>query len=94
MLLWLWCRLATVAPTGPLAWEPPHAASVALKSKNNKNKKEQKLLFLLSFTQFLQHFHECQFLRRQQKLLRAFKIIYDLRKSLSGKVDVYKELAF
>ena len=32
-LLWLWYRPATVAPTVPLAWEPPYAASVALKSK-------------------------------------------------------------
>ena len=23
MLLWLWGRPASVAPTGPLAWEPP-----------------------------------------------------------------------
>ena len=36
----LWCRLQTrlgsgvaVAPTGLLAWEPPYAASAALKSK-------------------------------------------------------------
>ena len=26
VLLWLWCRPAAVAPTGPLAWEPPYAA--------------------------------------------------------------------
>ena len=30
-LLWLWCRPAATAPIGPLAWEPPYAASVALK---------------------------------------------------------------
>ena len=35
-LLWLWCRLATAAPIGPLAWEPPCAAGVALKRQNNK----------------------------------------------------------
>ena len=28
---WLWRRLAATAPIGPLAWEPPHAAGVALK---------------------------------------------------------------
>ena len=33
-LLWLWCRLADVAPTGPIAWEPPYATAVALKKKN------------------------------------------------------------
>ena len=29
--LWLWCRLAAVAPIGPLGWEPPYAAGAALK---------------------------------------------------------------
>ena len=28
-LLWLWCKLAAMAPTGPLAWEPPYAMSEA-----------------------------------------------------------------
>ena len=28
-LLWLWCRLAAVAPIRPLAWEPPYAALAA-----------------------------------------------------------------
>ena len=36
MLLWLWHRPAAVAPTGPLAWEPPCAVGAALKSKKNK----------------------------------------------------------
>ena len=35
-LLWLWCRLAAVVPIRPLAWEPPYAAGVALKSKKVK----------------------------------------------------------
>ena len=40
MLLWLWCRLAAVAPIGPLAWELPYAAGAALKKKKqNKTKK-------------------------------------------------------
>ena len=25
-LLWLWNRMAAVAPTGPLAWEPTYAS--------------------------------------------------------------------
>ena len=33
VLLWLWCRLAAVAPIRPLAWEPPYAAGMALKRK-------------------------------------------------------------
>ena len=32
----LWCRQAAAAPIGPLAWEPPYASGVALKSKINK----------------------------------------------------------
>ena len=31
-LLWLWCRPAAIAPTGPLAWEPPSAVGVALEN--------------------------------------------------------------
>ena len=30
-LLWLWCRPAAIAPSRPLAWEPPYTMSVALK---------------------------------------------------------------
>ena len=30
-LLWLWWRLAAVAPIRPLAWEPPYAEGAALK---------------------------------------------------------------
>ena len=36
MLLWLWRRLAAVAPIRPLAWEPPCAADAALKNKQTK----------------------------------------------------------
>ena len=35
-LLWLWLWPATVALMGPLAWEPPHAMGVVLKSKKKK----------------------------------------------------------
>ena len=35
-LAWLWCRQATTAPLGPLAWELPYAAGVALKRKQTK----------------------------------------------------------
>ena len=38
-LLWLWWRLAAIAPIRPLAWEPPYAAGAALgKTKKIKNK--------------------------------------------------------
>ena len=32
-LLWLWRRLAAVAPIRPLAWEPPYAAGAALEKR-------------------------------------------------------------
>ena len=35
-LLWLWCRPAAASLTPPLAWELPHVAGAALKSKTNK----------------------------------------------------------
>ena len=42
-MLWLWCRPAAAAPIRPLAWEPPHAAEVALEmAKRPKRKKERK----------------------------------------------------
>ena len=44
LLLWLWCRPAAVAPTGPLAWEPTYAGGAALKSKKKK-KKEKKTIY-------------------------------------------------
>ena len=37
-LLWLWHRLAAVALTQLLAWEPPYAEGMALKGKRNKQK--------------------------------------------------------
>ena len=36
VLLWLWCRLATVTPIQPLAWELPYAIGAALKKKKKK----------------------------------------------------------
>ena len=41
-LLWLWCRLAAIAPIGPLAWEPPYAVGVALKRQKKKRKEGRK----------------------------------------------------
>ena len=38
MLLWLWPRLAAIAPIRPLAWEPPYAVGAALKIQKIKNK--------------------------------------------------------
>ena len=44
-LLWLWCRPEASAPTGPLAWEPPYAAEVALEKEKKKKKKKTDLWF-------------------------------------------------
>ena len=41
-LLWLWCRPVATAPTGPLAWEPPHAAGAALEKGQKKKKKKKR----------------------------------------------------
>ena len=40
--LWLWCRLAAAALIRPLAWEPPCAMGVALKSKKQEKKLKKK----------------------------------------------------
>ena len=38
MWLWLWYRLAAVAPIGPLASEHPYAAGAALKERKKEKK--------------------------------------------------------
>ena len=38
-LLWLWCRLAGVAPILPLTWQPPYALAVAPQIKKKGEKK-------------------------------------------------------
>ena len=40
--LWLWCRPAAVAPTRPLAQEPPYAAGEALEKKKKKKEERKK----------------------------------------------------
>ena len=41
-LLWLWRRLAAIAPIGPLVWEPPCAAGAALEKSKRQKRKEKK----------------------------------------------------
>ena len=36
----LWCKLATVAPIWPLAWEPPYAERWGPKKQKRRKKKE------------------------------------------------------
>ena len=40
--LWLWLKPVATSPIGPLAWEPPYAAGVALKRQKAKNKQTNK----------------------------------------------------
>ena len=48
-LLWLWCRPAATAPIRPLAWEPPHATSAALKRHTHTHTKKKKIFSLISW---------------------------------------------
>ena len=41
-LLWLWYRLAAIAPIRLQAWEPPYAMGTALKGKKKKSKRFEK----------------------------------------------------
>ena len=41
-LLWLWRRPVTTAPIRPLAWEPPYAASAALKRQKDEEKERKR----------------------------------------------------
>ena len=59
-MLWLWCRPAAAAPTGPLAWELPYASSAALKIKRKKRQDQTQAvtpfsLFQVSKTRRLRH---------------------------------------
>ena len=38
VLLWLWCRLAAVAPVQPLTWGRTCASGAALKSKRKEGR--------------------------------------------------------
>ena len=39
--VWLWCRLASTAPTRPLAWEAPYAMGAALEKPKKKRERER-----------------------------------------------------
>ena len=42
ILLWLWCRPVATSLIRPLAWEPPHAMSAALKRQKTKQTNKPK----------------------------------------------------
>ena len=46
MLLWLWHRLADLAPIWPLAWELPYATGAALKKRRVPVEAQQKQIWL------------------------------------------------
>ena len=46
-LLWLWCRLAAIAPIRPLAWEPPYAMGAA-QEMAKRQKKKKKIISLFT----------------------------------------------
>ena len=41
----LWCRAEAVALIQPLAWEPPYAMCVALKSKRKKKERKKSNIY-------------------------------------------------
>ena len=54
----LWCRLAAVAPIGPLAWETSYVTGAALKKRQPKTNKKMKgnqilLIFFLKRVFFI-----------------------------------------
>ena len=48
-LLWLWHRLVAKTLIQPLAWEPPYAAGVTIKSQKKKKKKKKKKKEILRY---------------------------------------------
>ena len=46
-LLWLWCKLAAVAPIRPLAWEPQYAEGAAQKKEKDQKKKKKYIFFAI-----------------------------------------------
>ena len=52
-MLWLWCRLAAIAPIGPLTWEPPCAAGAALKKERKEGKERNVEIIVTEFPWWL-----------------------------------------
>ena len=46
VLLGLWCRPVATAPIRPLAWEPPHAAGVALEKAERQKKRKKGNIYI------------------------------------------------
>ena len=61
-LLWLWCRLAAAALIQPLAWEPPCAPGVTLKSTKKKKENFDRYAkkYLLMQSKYIIKEHHCR----------------------------------
>ena len=72
--LWLWCRLAAVAPTRALAWEPPYAAVKSKKKKgqvkSNEETTRQSQVKGQFTKQLAQGLQQCQLPETQRRLLQ------------------------
>ena len=55
-LLWFWRRPAAIALIGPLAWEPPYAAGVALKRHTHTQKKKKVILDKINQFYYSRHY--------------------------------------
>ena len=51
LLLWLWCRPASIPLIRPLAWELPYAVGIALKKKSEKEKQKKKYIYTYTHTE-------------------------------------------
>ena len=56
-LLRLWCRPATTAPIGPLAWESPYAVGAAIKRQKKKKLRDKSLIIVQSSPLATQHLY-------------------------------------
>ena len=93
--LWLWLRLCSAANAliQPLAWEPPYAAGMALKSQKKK-KKKKKFPFCIKFSRnekkggnFINSFYEATV-----SLTAELEVNYMEEKTLTGRANVGSEL--
>ena len=80
VLLWLWCRPAAIALIQPIAWEPPYATGVALKSNNNNNNIAP--IFLQECTEMTlrNHVPERLYNYKLPKMLKYIQMLYVPRK--------------
>ena len=65
-LLCLWCGLAAVAPTGPLAWELSYVLGAALKRQKDKKKSSSSICWGFQFCTNAQRHCYVYSLRRNQ----------------------------